>query len=65
MIHNEAPVQKSLMHVQALVNGVRVKAMVDNGATHNFMATREVTRLGLKLENQGSQLQSLEDSWHC
>ena len=39
VIHGETPIQKSLMHVHVIVNGVQVKAMVDSGTTHNFVAT--------------------------
>ena len=45
VINGETLVQKSLMHVHAIVNGVQVEALVDNDATHNFVATREATRL--------------------
>ena len=38
------------MHVPVILNGVHVKAMMDSGVTHNFMATKEATRLGLKLK---------------
>ncbi|RVW78350.1 hypothetical protein CK203_047730 [Vitis vinifera] len=34
----------------------RVKAMVDSGVTHNFVATREVAKLGLKLKDDTSQI---------
>ena len=50
VFNGETLVQKSLMHVHVVVNGVQVKALVDSSATHNFVATREATRLGLKLE---------------
>ncbi|RVW49989.1 hypothetical protein CK203_082283 [Vitis vinifera] len=50
VIHGETHVQKSLMHVHVIVNSVQVKATVDSGATHNFVDTREVAKLGLKLE---------------
>ena len=59
MINGETPVQKSLMHVHAMVNGVPVKALVDSGATHNFVATREVTGLGLKLEEDTSRIKAV------
>ena len=44
------------MHVYAIMYGVQVKAMVDSLATHNFAATREATRLGLKLEKDTNQI---------
>ncbi|RVW19037.1 Retrovirus-related Pol polyprotein from transposon 17.6 [Vitis vinifera] len=59
VINGETPVQKSLMHVHAVVNGVQVKALVDSGATHNFVATREATRLGLKLEEDTSRIKAV------
>ncbi|WKA05087.1 hypothetical protein VitviT2T_023072 [Vitis vinifera] len=59
VIHGETPVQKSLMHVHAMVNGVQVKALVDNGVAHNFVATREATRLGLKLEEDTSRIKAV------
>ena len=59
VFNGETLVQKSLMHVHAIVNGVQVKALVDNGATHNFGATREATRLGLKLEEDTSRIKAV------
>ena len=47
------------MFVEMLVNGVRVKAMMDSGATHNFVATRESERLGLNLKEDTSQIKAV------
>ncbi|RVW58098.1 Retrovirus-related Pol polyprotein from transposon 17.6 [Vitis vinifera] len=47
------------MHVHAVVNGVQVKASVDSGATHNFVATKEATRLGLKLEENTNRIKAV------
>ena len=47
------------MHVQVLINGIQVKAMVDNGATHNFVATNEASRLGLKLVDNDGQIKAM------
>ena len=55
-IHGETPVQKSLMHMHAIVNGEQFKAMVDSSVTHNFVATKETTKLGLKLEDDTNQI---------
>ena len=57
--NGETPVQKSLMHVHAVVNGVQVKALVDSGATHNFVATKEGTRLVLKLEEDTNRIKAV------
>ena len=61
VIHGETPVQKSLMHIHAIVNGVQVKALVDSGATHNFVATKEAARLGLKLEEDTSRIKAVNN----
>ena len=59
VIHGETHVQKSLMHVHVIVNSVQVKATVDSGATLNFVDTREVAKLGLKLEEDTSQIKAV------
>ena len=51
--------QKTLMHVQVLLNGIWVKAMVDSGATHNFVATSEASRLDLKLVDDDSRIKAM------
>ena len=59
VINGETLVQKSLRYVHVVVNGVQVKALVDSGATHNFVTTRETTRLGLKLEEDTSWIKAV------
>ncbi|CAN6455079.1 unnamed protein product [Victoria cruziana] len=39
-----------LMYLDILVNGMSTTAMVDTGATHNFVSVEEAKRLGLTLE---------------
>ena len=58
-INGENQPQKTLMHVQVLFNGIRVKAMVDSGATHNFVATSEASRLDLKLVDDDSRIKAV------
>ncbi|KAK2981062.1 hypothetical protein RJ640_002595 [Escallonia rubra] len=41
---------KGLMYVDIKVNGKAIRAMVDTGATHNYISSIEVERLGLTLE---------------
>ena len=41
----KTPQSKGLMYVEALVNGKATKALVDTGATHNFVSDRKSTRL--------------------
>nr|GEY40140.1 hypothetical protein CTI12_AA187700 [Tanacetum cinerariifolium] len=38
---------KGLQYVEATINDVKVRALVDSGATHNFVAVDEVERLGI------------------
>ncbi|WZZ33691.1 hypothetical protein YC2023_017092 [Brassica napus] len=42
------PTSKGLMYVEAWINDKPTRVMVDTGATHNFMATDEAVRLGIK-----------------
>ncbi|GJV10877.1 putative retrotransposon gag domain, aspartic peptidase domain protein [Tanacetum coccineum] len=46
---------KGLQYVEATINGVKVRALVDSGATHNFMADDEAKRLGINA-TKGSEL---------
>ncbi|KAK3006498.1 hypothetical protein RJ639_017037 [Escallonia herrerae] len=43
---------KGLMYVDIKVNGKAIRAMVDTGATHNYISSTEVERLGLTLEKR-------------
>ena len=45
-----------LMYVELLTGGQKIVALVDSGATHNFISTRETARLGLKLAKDDSKL---------
>ena len=47
------------MHVQVLINGIWVKAMVDSGAMHNFVATNQALRLDLKLVDDDSRIKAV------
>ena len=58
-INGENQPHKTLMHVQVLLNGIRVKVMVDSGATHNFVATSEASRLDLKLVDDDNRIKAV------
>ncbi|XP_068639496.1 uncharacterized protein [Aristolochia californica] len=47
---------KELMYVDVCLNGKNTRAMIDTGATHNFISREEAKRLGFKLEKDGGQL---------
>ena len=48
-----------LMYVDIKLNGQMTRAMVDTGATHNFIADREAQRLGLTLEKSPSRMKAV------
>ena len=50
---------KGLLYVEAFVNSKGVRAMVDSGATNNFVALREVERLGLTIAECSSRLKAV------
>ena len=39
-------------------------ALVDSGATHNFISTRETARLGLKLAKDDNKLKAVNSQAH-
>lgn len=58
-IQHERTQWTSLMYVKVTLNGHASKAMVDTGATHNFLAEREVERLGLVLSKDHSHMKAV------
>ncbi|KAK3032654.1 hypothetical protein RJ639_034920 [Escallonia herrerae] len=50
---------KGLMYVDIKVNGKAIRAMVDTRATHNYISSTEVERLGLTLEKGCGRWQEL------
>lgn len=48
-----------LMFVDMRINGKSIRALVDTGATHNFVAGTEVARLGLVLEKDASRIKAV------
>ena len=43
------------MYVELLTGGQKIVALVDSGATHNFVSTRETAKLGLNLAKDDSK----------
>ena len=54
-----ALVKKGLMYVSAKVNGQSVRALLDTGATHNFVSVDEAKRLGLKATKEGGTMKAV------
>lgn len=64
--HGEREASKSfptgLMFVDVKVKGKPIRALVDTGATHNFIAGIEVERLGLSLEKETSHIKTVNSA---
>lgn len=50
------------MFVKAQINGTLTKALVDLGASHNFLSSDEVQRLGVKIINEGGSMKVVNSS---
>ncbi|KAG8374924.1 hypothetical protein BUALT_Bualt10G0046200 [Buddleja alternifolia] len=55
-IQGKSPNHKGLMYVKITVNGKVVMEMIDTGATHNFVAEREIQKLGLNVSEHSSRI---------
>ncbi|KAL0314802.1 UNVERIFIED_CONTAM: hypothetical protein Sangu_2324600 [Sesamum angustifolium] len=58
-MQEKSPEQKSLLYVRVQVNGKVVMSMLDTGATHNFVADREIQNLGLTLAQHSSRIKAM------
>ncbi|RVX07653.1 hypothetical protein CK203_021959 [Vitis vinifera] len=58
----KTPQRKGLMYVEALVNGKATKALVDTGATHNFVSEDEARRLELQVSKEGGWLKAVNSA---
>nr|CAN69869.1 hypothetical protein VITISV_036524 [Vitis vinifera] len=56
------PQSKGLMYMEALVNGKATKALVDTGATHNFVSENEARRLELQASKEGGWLKAINSA---
>ena len=57
----QAETHKGMMYVKLAMGGQKVVALVDSGATHNFVSLWEVARLGLKLNKDDSKLKAVNN----
>ena len=55
-------VKKWLMYVSANVNGQSVRALLDTGATHNFVSVNEAKQLGLEATKEGGTMKAMNSS---
>ena len=56
------PQSKGLMYVEAQVNGMFAKAMIDTDATHNFVSEGEARRLKLKISTEAGWLKAVNSA---
>ena len=52
------------MYIELLTGGQKIMALVDSGVTHNFILTRETTKLDLKLAKDDSNLKAVNSQAH-
>ena len=52
---------KGLMYVELLTGGQKIVALVDSGAIHNFISTREPTKLSLKIQMDGVKVAAIRE----
>ncbi|KAL0311788.1 UNVERIFIED_CONTAM: RNA-directed DNA polymerase [Sesamum radiatum] len=56
------PRKNRLMFVDVKIHGKPIRAMVDTGATHNYLASAEVERLGLVLEKGVGRVKAINSA---
>lgn len=52
----------NLMYIDVTINGKATRAMVDTGATHNFVTEGEARRLGLKYKKESGSMKTVNSS---
>ncbi|XP_059663382.1 uncharacterized protein LOC132309045 [Cornus florida] len=53
---------KGLMFMEASINGTPTRALVDTGASHNFVSLDEAKRLGLKYSKEGGSMKAVNSA---
>ncbi|KAL2240220.1 UNVERIFIED_CONTAM: RNA-directed DNA polymerase [Sesamum indicum] len=56
------PGKKGLMFVDVKIHGKPIRAMIDTGATHNYLASTKVERLGLVLEKGVGRVKAINST---
>ena len=56
------PQSKGLMYVEAKVNGMSTKAMIDTGATHNFVSEEVARRLKLQTSKEAGWIKAVNSA---
>lgn len=51
-----------LQYVQEKANGLQVHALVDSGATHNFVSIDEAKRLGINITKEGGSIKTVNSN---
>ncbi|KAG9447516.1 hypothetical protein H6P81_013644 [Aristolochia fimbriata] len=54
--------KQHLLFLDLLLNGIKVKALVDTGDTHKFISKEEPRRLGLSWEKDGSRMKAVNST---
>ncbi|KAL0319586.1 UNVERIFIED_CONTAM: hypothetical protein Sradi_5220100 [Sesamum radiatum] len=56
------PQKKGLMFIDVKIHGKPIRAMIDTGATHNYLASAKVERLGLVLKKGTGQVKAINSA---
>ncbi|KAL0307325.1 UNVERIFIED_CONTAM: hypothetical protein Sradi_6149800 [Sesamum radiatum] len=58
-MQEKPPKQRGLLYFRVQINGEVVMAMLDTGATHKFVADRDIQKLGLTLAQHSSRIKAV------
>lgn len=53
---------KGLVYIEVKINGKPIRAMMDTGATHNYLASTEVKRLKIVLEKEKGKVEAISSA---
>ncbi|KAL2236196.1 UNVERIFIED_CONTAM: Transposon Tf2-11 polyprotein [Sesamum indicum] len=61
-VQPQIPRKKGLMFVDVKIHGKPIRAMIDTGASHNYLASAEVARLGFVLEKGVGRVKAINSA---
>ncbi|KAL2226521.1 UNVERIFIED_CONTAM: hypothetical protein Sindi_2010800 [Sesamum indicum] len=61
-VQPQIPRKKGLMFVDVKIHGKPIRAMIDTGASHNYLESAELARLGLVLEKGVGRVKAINSA---
>ncbi|XP_074297867.1 uncharacterized protein LOC141628659 [Silene latifolia] len=61
-IDHSVPKSTKVMYVEVRINKISTRAMIDMGASHNFVTPDEAKRLGMKLNREGGSMKAVNSN---